>query len=129
MHEFKMTRRVGDERTFLESHHVSLIQLEGKDIGKSYVLDKERVTIGRSEEAHVMIDDDLSSRFHAVMALGPKGYDIRDLHSTNGTIVNGSAVELHALAHGDSIRIGSTVLQYLAEPRAKDDSRLYKISG
>jgi pSer/pThr/pTyr-binding forkhead associated (FHA) protein len=103
--------------------------MEGPDVGKSFPLDKERMTIGRSEEAHVCVEDDLSSRFHAVMTLGPNGYDIRDLRSTNGTIVNGRPIELHSLAHGDSIRIGKTILRYLVEPREPGPARVYEIPG
>jgi pSer/pThr/pTyr-binding forkhead associated (FHA) protein len=37
---------------------------------------------------------------------------LHDLGSTNGTYVNGSAVNEHALRDGDRVSIGSTVVEF-----------------
>lgn len=127
MANYNPTRRVAEgDRPFIVTHRASLVLAEGKGAGNEIELQDERVTMGRSEEAHVTLDDERASRFHVVLALKSDGYELRDLHSTNGTLVNGQKVETHTLQHGDSIRIGSTTLRYLVEKRS-GDSPTYEI--
>ncbi len=71
-------------------------------------------TIGRSPGNTHVIEDPAISRQHAKIFVRDGGHCIADLHSSHGTFVNGARVTLHPLAPGDEIRLGSTVVRYLA---------------
>ena len=55
-----------------------------------------------------------ASRKHAELGLyGPEAWVLRDLHSTNGTSLNGRRVDDRAnLKHWDLIKIGDTRLRF-----------------
>jgi diguanylate cyclase (GGDEF)-like protein len=93
-----------------------LVVIEGMSLGSIYVLDRGSYLIGRSPDAHIHIDNFLVSRFHAelrVNAGDPPHCVLRDLDSTNGTLVNDDRVEERLLQDGDKIRIGDHVLKYV----------------
>ena len=58
----------------------------------------ERMTIGRSPEAEVFLDDVTVSRNHALLVRRRDGLYIDDLGSLNGTYVNRRRIESHRLA-------------------------------
>jgi hypothetical protein len=72
----------------------------------------EYISIGRSEENTVVIEDPNVSRQHALVEKRDGRFTLRDLESTNGTFVDGSRIEKHALHNGDTITIGTTKLQF-----------------
>ena len=69
--------------------------------------------IGR-EGADIVLKDEKISRRHAEIGLyGPDAYVVRDLASTNGTLLNGRRVSEKAkLRSGDLIRVGDTTLRF-----------------
>ena len=82
---------------------------------KSFTLDKERTTIGRSQNNDIVIDEDAVSGEHARIDLVPNEYMegvfdtfIEDLDSTNGTFVNDERVKRQQLFNSDHIRIAWT---------------------
>jgi len=71
------------------------------------------VSIGRSSEADVPIDDRYASQIHARIFARRGGYYVEDMNSTNGTFLNGDPVKGEIeLAAGDSIEIGDTEFRY-----------------
>jgi pSer/pThr/pTyr-binding forkhead associated (FHA) protein len=72
-------------------------------------LDADEITIGRGDDAGVVIDEDEVSRRHAVLRYGPAGWSIEDLGSRNGVFVNDAQVARHTVEGGESIRLGRTV--------------------
>jgi serine protease Do len=76
----------------------------------SRVAVSEELYIGR-ENADVVLDDDRVSRRHAVVRAVDGGLEIEDLHSANGTSVNGVAISgPKRLRKGDVIQIGGVRL-------------------
>jgi hypothetical protein len=70
------------------------------------------ITVGRSSDADVVIDDPYSSEFHFRVVVQDGAVIITDLGSTNGTYVNGRRITVPtALSKGDSIQIGNTILE------------------
>ena len=70
-----------------------------------------RITIGRDRANDLIIDDNMVSRFHAVIQKIKSAYFIKDLRSRNGTSVNGVRVPKDRyirLTSRDVIRIGRT---------------------
>ncbi len=74
------------------------------------------LSIGRSPDADVRIEDRFSSQIHARVFSKRSSYRLEDLGSTNGTFLNGEQVkgevELHDL---DEIRIGDTEFRFELE--------------
>ncbi len=69
-------------------------------------------TIGRSQENHVEIDDINSSRRHCQIERKENGFEVVDLKSRNGTLVNGILVLRKELRPGDCIEIGKTRMYF-----------------
>jgi len=91
-------------------------------------LDKPKLTIGRSSDCDIFIDDAVVSTEHAVIEKvenpdsgTPIDYYIHDLASTNGTLVNGEAVTLQKLSHNDVIRVGWVNFKFIDENKADPD--------
>lgn len=75
---------------------------------EEFSLEKSLITIGRSKENEVVIDNIAVSRKHAQIELKEgKSYVLRDLHSSNGTLLNGVQIDAndHPLNDGDMIGI------------------------
>jgi hypothetical protein len=72
------------------------------------------VTIGRSADATVHLNDTSVSRRHAEVRPRPDGdgFVIVDLGSTNGTRVNGATVTERRLQDGDTISVGDSQLRF-----------------
>ena len=71
-------------------------------------LEKSTITIGRSQENEIVIDNVAVSRRHAQLELKEgKGYVLRDLGSSNGTFLNGVQIDAndHELNDGDVLGI------------------------
>jgi ABC transport system ATP-binding/permease protein len=72
----------------------------------------DSVTIGRSTDNDIVIQDVLASRHHAFLTQTPLGTEIRDAHSVNGTFVNGVRVGSAILTEGDVVTIGNVDLVF-----------------
>lgn len=72
-------------------------------------LDGRLVTIGRTQDNTIVLDDPRVSRRHASLRLRGSLLVLSDLDSTNGVLVNGARVREIALGHGDRVEIGGTL--------------------
>ena len=90
-----------------------VIRAGGGRAGESFSIDEERVSIGRSPDAGVFLDDVTVSRNHALLVRRRDGLYIDDLGSLNGTYVNRRRIESHRLGDGDEIQVGKYKLSYL----------------
>src|SRR5262245_9781421 len=77
-------------------------------------LTDQPVTIGRDATNTLALEGEgKASRRHCqVSRVAGGGYEVTDNHSTNGTRVNGSAVEKRRLNHGDVIEVGLTKIRF-----------------
>lgn len=89
---------------------VTLRVLDGADRGRVYANQPTPLTIGREEGNSIQLNDERISRFHLKIQEDENKLVLTDLESTNGTKVNGEAVKLWILRHGDVITIGRTVI-------------------
>ena len=96
-----------------ESGAALVIRSGGGRAGESFSIAEERVSIGRSPDAGVFLDDVTVSRNHALLVRRRDGLYIDDLGSLNGTYVNRHRIESHLLDDGDEIQIGKFKLSYL----------------
>lgn len=79
---------------------------------KEVLLTKERTTLGRRPYNDVVIDNLAVSGEHAVLHLHGGVAEIEDLHSTNGTFVNGRPIQRQTLRHGDTIGVGRYQIRF-----------------
>jgi pSer/pThr/pTyr-binding forkhead associated (FHA) protein len=75
----------------------------------THELTRDIVTIGSAPLNHIVIDDPAVSAQHAILARVADSYRLKDLHSTNGTQVNGISITDAELKDGDKIQFGSVV--------------------
>ncbi|HEV2862785.1 MAG TPA: GGDEF domain-containing protein [Pyrinomonadaceae bacterium] len=98
--------------------HPALVFLRGELIAAPIPLEREEVTLGRSLEADVRVNDALASRSHARITIerdpstGERRYRLNDLDSTNGTLLNGEPVRQAYLQDGDKLTIGEQLLRF-----------------
>jgi Protein of unknown function (DUF3662)/FHA domain len=78
--------------------------------GGRFVVERRGVVIGRSRECDIVLDDRNTSRRHAELTRDGDRFVVRDLESTNGTVVNGRRVREAPVAEGDRITLGATTL-------------------
>jgi hypothetical protein len=90
-----------------------VIRSGGGRAGESFTIDRDRMSIGRTPDAAVFLDDVTVSRNHALLVRRQDGLYIDDLGSLNGTYVNRRRIESHKLDDGDEIQIGKYKLSYL----------------
>ncbi len=79
---------------------------------KEFMLDKERLTIGRKPGNDIHIDDPTISGEHAAILMLQHAY-VEDLNSTNGTSLNGRPVTKRQLTNGDLIKIGRHEFKFI----------------
>jgi pSer/pThr/pTyr-binding forkhead associated (FHA) protein len=72
----------------------------------AHELSDELISLGRSPENAIHIDDPSVSSRHAQLQASADSYVLRDLGSTNGTRVNGDTITEVLLKPGDDIRFG-----------------------
>ena len=70
------------------------------------------MTIGRSPQCDIFLNDMTVSRMHAVIEKEGSSFIIRDQNSYNGLWVNDLSVESKTLRDGDQIQVGSFTLEY-----------------
>jgi len=91
-----------------------ILSLDGLVL-KELALSKERTTIGRKPDNDIHIDNLAVSGHHAVIVTILNDSFVEDLHSTNGTLVNGRPIEKHFLQNGDVVEIGKYKIKYVNE--------------
>ena len=74
--------------------------------GRSFTLGDNPLTVGRSPQAGVVINDANVSRQHAEFWRTTEGVAVRDLGSTNGTFVNGHRIDAVSLSPRDDVQVG-----------------------
>ncbi|MBV8248039.1 MAG: FHA domain-containing protein, partial [Comamonas sp.] len=76
-----------------------VISIDGAVI-KEVKLTKERTTLGRRPYNDIVIENLAVSGEHAVLTMDSGMVAIEDLRSTNGTYVNGNAIQKQPLQNG-----------------------------
>jgi pSer/pThr/pTyr-binding forkhead associated (FHA) protein len=75
---------------------------------REFQVEKFPVSIGRSKENTIQIQNPFFSREHCLIEQTSKGFRIKDLGSKNGIQVNKQSVKASDLNPGDTISIGKT---------------------
>ena len=97
-----------------------------------YPIPATGLTLGRSTEQRVVLNDPGASREHAILFPRQGGCWLQDNRSINGTFVNDERIYQHMVKHNDIIRIGATQFRLdMGDPSQSGDplSQLWEESG
>jgi putative nucleotidyltransferase with HDIG domain len=98
-----------------------LVIKNGSRKGREFPLSEGIFTIGRNRTNNICLEDDRVSQLHCEIYCGADGMClIRDLGSTNGTIINGRLVKEKDLARADEIKLGNTILTFTTDTTLED---------
>jgi len=95
----------------------ALVFLRGELLAVQIPLERAQVTVGRALDADIRVNDSRASRLHARIITEPDEhgvvrYRLKDLDSTNGTILNGKAIDQALLQDGDKFEIGDQLIRF-----------------
>ncbi len=98
-----------------------LVVVSGKQAGTIIPLPDGKFLIGREEDCHLRPNSDLVSRHHCVFTVDDFTVRLRDLGSTNGTLVNGDRIRGGVvLTSGDVVAIGKMEFRIVIREAAHD---------
>jgi len=116
--------------------HAELKVISGKQAGSLIPLPAGKFLIGREEDCHLRPNSDTVSRHHCVFTVDDFTVRLRDLGSTNGTMVNGERIRSGVMLNpGDIVSIGKIEfeiqirdlsLETVAELELETDTRVEK---
>jgi pSer/pThr/pTyr-binding forkhead associated (FHA) protein len=90
-----------------------VVRSGGGRAGEHFLLHQENVTVGRSPDSDIFLDDVTVSRRHALIKQAEGGFLIEDQGSLNGTFLNRHRIESAPLEDGDEVQIGKYKLTFL----------------
>jgi pSer/pThr/pTyr-binding forkhead associated (FHA) protein len=88
--------------------------IKGPDQGTTYILKDSSLTLGRGEDADILIADPKASRMHARLEYTSGGWVMSDLGSANGIFFQGEYIRKFGLTSHDHFTIGESILEFLA---------------
>ena len=131
---------VDDRATKRRLRKARMVVAEGPDRGKDLVIERERITVGRSVICDMVLADKAVSGTHFEIVASEQGFLLRDLDSTNGTFCATSpgAGDLRIrevwIKPGAAIRVGQTQLRFEPVQGTVDidlstDDRFFELVG
>ena len=105
---------------FLDRYVAKVTVVSGPGAGAGFTIDRERVIVGRGPGVDRAFDDPAMSRQHAAIEFSGNGFRLRDLGSTNGTLLNGTTVQSAELRDGDRFEIGGRRFLLAIEERERE---------
>ncbi|HEU0184635.1 MAG TPA: sigma 54-interacting transcriptional regulator [Blastocatellia bacterium] len=105
-----------------------LISISGPEEGKVFPINDADVTIGRGPANSVCIPDPLLSRQHCRISRDGPAFNLQDLGSFNGTFVNGAPIKQQAIAHGDLIKTGASILLFVCQEESDSESSQLRLA-
>ena len=90
-----------------------LVAIAGPLKDSVFVIPEGELSIGRDNANLLPVPDPSVSRRHCVVCRESESFQVRDLDSRNGTLVNGTPVQANEIHHGDQISVGDSVFVFL----------------
>ncbi|HEY6723908.1 MAG TPA: GGDEF domain-containing protein [Polyangiaceae bacterium] len=102
-----------------------LMRLDGTELGELFSLEQSDVVIGRGPKCGIRVYDDSVSDVHASISRSDGVWHVRDLGSSNGTLLNGRRVnESQQLRDGALIRLAPGVSFVFQRINARHEAAL-----
>ena|SRR5919109_3071962 len=111
--------------------YAKIVVIEGTTPGLQVVLDRPRTIIGRLRSNDLVLDSATVSRRHGRVTKENHGYEIEDINSRNGILINNEplkANERRLLLHGDTLKLGDQHLVFLNPSTFGDQRGISNIS-
>jgi transcriptional regulator with GAF, ATPase, and Fis domain len=99
------------QHTHKQLRRVNLVVKQGPDRGAAIQVARHRVTVGRSAVNDLVLTDTAVSGLHFELLLGEQGVVVRDLGSTNGTLVAGVRIREAWAEPGTTISVGKSDIE------------------
>ncbi|RME29314.1 MAG: FHA domain-containing protein, partial [Deltaproteobacteria bacterium] len=112
-----VTRRtvfLSDKKDYKLLRASRLVVFKGVDAGKELLVEKERITIGRSGVCDLVLTDSAVSGIHCELVTDSNGHLLRDLDSTNGLYMMGHRVREVFLRPGSEFQVGNNLIRFAA---------------
>ena len=87
-----------------------------KNTGEKYLLTKDKYVLGRHQFCDIVFQESIVSGKHAELYKQSDGWFIRDLHSKNGTKINGESMvpgTEYPVSFGDEILLAKKIRVYI----------------
>ena len=99
--------------------------VKGLNPGQVFAIEGQRAVLGRHPDCDIVLDVGAVSRQHAQISLDEGDYFVEDLHSRNGTMVNGKLIEgRYKLQENDRLKICDLLFTFHQfEPNDGGDSQ------
>ena len=110
----EVDRKVIEEIQSSAADKAMVLIHRGENKGSRYLVSKDGISIGRSPNNGIFLDDVTVSRTHAVIEKNALGYFLRDCGSLNGTYLNNTSINEVELRSGDEIQIGKFHLLFVS---------------
>jgi pSer/pThr/pTyr-binding forkhead associated (FHA) protein len=99
----------------LEIGLAKIIVTRDGEVEQQVQLNKERMTLGRHPRNDIVLSHPAVSGDHAVIVTILDDSFLEDLHSTNGTFVNGHRIGKHFLQHQDVIKMAKFQVEFVKD--------------
>ena len=109
-----------NQEHYLRVRKTKLLVISGPLQGHEFIVNHDIFTIGSSDHNDLTIHDSTVSKRHCEISVEQSGYLIRDLDSTNGTLVQGVRISSAHLAPGSEIQLGKTRIVFCPLQDAND---------
>ena len=109
-----------NQESIFRVRRTKLLVISGPLQGREFVVNRDTFTIGSGSHNDLTIEDSTVSKRHCEIVVEQTGYLIRDLDSTNGTLVQGVRVSSAHLAPGSEIQLGKTRIVFCPLQEAND---------
>lgn len=121
----KILRPEDNQSNAQTEESAKIVVIEGAAPGLQVILDRPKTIIGRLRSNHLVLDSASVSRRHGRVMRENNCYDIEDINSRNGILINNEQLkpnERRLLFHGDTLKLGDQHLVFL-NPYAFGDQR------
>ncbi|MEO5625349.1 MAG: GGDEF domain-containing protein [Dokdonella sp.] len=107
-----------------------LVVLQGQRLGQRIDIGEAPLIIGRAPECDFQVMERSISRQHTRVWHGPTGYRVKDLDSTNKTLLNDQPIIEAELKDGDHLTIGTCVLKFMerSSVEARYHEEIYQLA-
>jgi hypothetical protein len=93
------------------------IQLPGLP-SVEHIVREDAITLGRMKGNSISLNDSSVSLSHAKITRVGSDFFLKDLNSTNGTMLNGQSITEARLRDGDQVKLGEVIAYFRVEPLA-----------
>ena len=106
MDEFQAPKtRLEPTASTVHLNQCKLVVVRGAQRGREFIIARDVIRVGKSEDNDLTLNEETVSRTHFEIVRDVKGYLLRDLHSTNGTFLDGAEVREAYIRSGSLIRV------------------------